>query len=83
MMGKKVYRIASLLADHGLDNKDLAKLVGVSETTVSKWCKNNSQPSIENMYKICKALKVSAKELVMDLKWPDGPSDAENLLKSK
>lgn len=79
----QVYRIASLLADHGLDNKDLAELIGVSETTVTKWCKHKAQPTKENMFKIAEALKVNMKDLIVSSEWPDGPSKADNLKKKK
>ncbi|MCH7411852.1 helix-turn-helix domain-containing protein [Belliella sp. R4-6] len=82
-MDKKIYRIASLLADHGLDNKDLAELIKVSDTTVTKWCKHHAQPSRDNIYKICKVLKVNPKDLVVTFKWPDGPSEAEIFLSEK
>ena len=79
----KVYRIAGVLADHGLENKDLAELLNVTPVTVSRWCKHQTQPTEENLYNIARVLKIDLKDLVHSTKWPEGPSEAEVFLKNK
>ena len=38
--------------------KKLAEILGVSETTVGKWCNKINLPTVDNISKISKALKV-------------------------
>ena len=57
-MAKKVYnRIKAILAESGQSSKELAEALKVSEQTVSRWCTNTRQPSIETLYEISKILK--------------------------
>jgi putative transcriptional regulator len=57
-MAKKVYnKIKAVLAEEGKSNKELADLLSVSEQTVSRWCTNTRQPSIETLYEIAKVLR--------------------------
>lgn len=58
-------RIKSVLADKNKNNKELAKHLGKTETTVSRWCTNDIQPSIETLYEISKFLKVDIRELLV------------------
>ena len=66
--GKRVYnRIKAYLALKQVKNKTLAEHLGITPTTVSKWCTNTSQPSIPELYEIAAFLKVK----VCDLLEPD------------
>lgn len=47
----------------GFSQDDIAVLVGVSRQAVSKWEKELSSPSTENMIKLAEILKVSVEEL--------------------
>ncbi len=58
-------RIKSVLADKNKNNKELAKHLGKTETTISRWCTNDIQPSIETLYEISKFLKVDIRELLV------------------
>ena len=74
----KIYRIGAVLADKGIDNKVLAKLMGVKAETVSRWVTNEIQPKPENLYKMAELTKTNLQEfLIPTVKWPDGPSEAE------
>lgn len=44
--------------------KWLAKQLGKDPTTVSKWCSNKMQPSLEMLSQIAKTLNVDTKELI-------------------
>ena len=57
-------RIKVMLAEKKRTNKWLAEQLGVNAATVSKWCTNSSQPSLEMLSKIAEALKVDYTELV-------------------
>lgn len=45
-------------------NKWLAEQLGKSDATISKWCTNRSQPSIETLVETAKVLNVDAKDLL-------------------
>lgn len=61
---KELNRIKAVLADKGRTNKWLASELGKDPATVSKWCTNTSQPTLETMLRIAKALDVDMNELV-------------------
>ena len=62
-------RIKAVLAEKGITNKKLAEDLEVEPQTVSRWCTNQSQPSIETLYEIAKVLKVDIRELLVSTKW--------------
>ena len=61
---KDLNRIKVMLAEKKRTNKWLAEQLGVNAATVSKWCTNSSQPSLDMLSKIAAALKVDYTELV-------------------
>lgn len=56
---KDLNRIKVMLAEKKKTNKWLASAVGVNAATVSKWCTNSSQPSLETLIKIAELLEVN------------------------
>ena len=68
-MAKKVInRIKIVLVEQGRTNKWLADKLGKNTTSVSKWCTNDMQPSLETLMKISEALKVDVRELIISTK---------------
>ena len=63
-MDKKLNRIKVVLADNGKTNKWLAEQLGKDPATVSKWCTNAAQPSLETLLQIAKCLDVEVKDLL-------------------
>lgn len=61
-------RIKALLAEHGKTNIWLAEHLGMSKTTVSKWCTNDSQPTVETLFSIAKILDVDVRLLLVSTK---------------
>ncbi len=61
-------RIKAVLAEKGKTNIWLADELGKNKTTVSKWCTNDVQPTIETLYTIAKALDVDVRELLVPSK---------------
>ena len=61
---KDLNRIKVMLAEKKRTNKWLAEQLGKDPATVSKWCTNSSQPSLDKLSKIAEALKVDYTELV-------------------
>lgn len=61
-------RIKAVLAEKSVSSKDLAKHLGKTESTVSRWCTNDVQPSVEVFYQIAQFLKVDIRELFVPTK---------------
>lgn len=61
---KNINRIKAVLADRGRTNKWLAEQLGCAPTTVSKWCTNAAQPTLETMMQIAHLLEVDMNDLV-------------------
>ncbi|QMU64196.1 MAG: helix-turn-helix domain-containing protein [Flavobacteriaceae bacterium] len=69
MTSKKNYnRIRVVLAEQDRTNKWLAEKVGKNRTTVSRWCTNDMQPSIETLAEIAEILDVDIRELLLPTK---------------
>lgn len=63
--GKEVRGIAALRKQAGLTQRQLADLVGVTESTIRNLENNrNGVEQIERIVKLCRALKCSAEELI-------------------
>ena len=63
-MDKDINRIKVVLAEKKTTNKWLAEQLGKDPATVSKWCTNSCQPTLETLMKIAKLLDVDLKDLV-------------------
>lgn len=57
-------RIKVMLAEKKKTSKWLAEQLGVNPATVSKWCTNASQPSLESLVKIAELLGVNYTDLL-------------------
>ncbi|MEM6361901.1 MAG: helix-turn-helix transcriptional regulator [Bacteroidota bacterium] len=62
----KYNRIKVVLAEKDRSSKWLAEQVSKDKSTVSRWCTNDMQPSIESLFLIAKVLEVSPKDLLND-----------------
>jgi len=58
-------RIKAVLAEKGVTNKELAEALGIAPQTVSRWCTNDMQPSIEKLFSIARHLKIDVRELLV------------------
>jgi putative transcriptional regulator len=58
-------RLKSVLAEKNKTSKELAAHLDKTESTVSRWCTNEVQPSIETLYDISKWLKMDIRELLV------------------
>jgi len=68
-MNKNVYnRIKAVLAEKQKTNNWLAETLDKNRSTVSKWCTNQMQPTIETLYQIADALDVDVRELLVGTK---------------
>lgn len=65
---KEMNRIKLTLVEKQKTNRWLAGQIGKSENTVSRWCSNKSQPSIETLCDIAAILQVDVKDLLCSTK---------------
>ncbi|MEL7145223.1 MAG: helix-turn-helix transcriptional regulator [Bacteroidota bacterium] len=66
MEKKKLNRIKAVLAEQDVTAVELAKALNKSNVSISRWCTNESQPSLESLFEIANYLQVSVKELLVD-----------------
>jgi transcriptional regulator with XRE-family HTH domain len=66
--GEILNRLKAVLAEQGKTSRWLAEQLGKSENTVSRWCANKVQPSIQQLNEIAQLLKVDIKDLLMSTK---------------
>lgn len=57
-------RIKAALADKQRSSKWLAEQIGKTEITISRWCSNTAQPSLEMLVKIASILNVDPRQLL-------------------
>ena len=72
-----VNRLKLVLVEQKKTSKWLSEELGVSPSTVSKWCTNSSQPDIETLSRISKLLNVGVEEL-FNKKFLESVSNRQN-----
>lgn len=60
----EINRLKVVLAEKKKKNVWLADRIGKNQTTISQWCTNQRQPSLETLIKIACVLEVDARELI-------------------
>ncbi|MDM1454885.1 helix-turn-helix transcriptional regulator [Myroides odoratimimus] len=60
----KINRLKVVLAEKNKTSKWLAEQLGKSDVTISRWCTNEVQPSMENLLQISILLNIDIKELL-------------------
>lgn len=70
MAKREINRIRVVLAEKGVTNKWLAEKMDKNPTTISRWCNNEMQPSIETMVIIASVMDVDIKDLFWPTKKP-------------
>ena len=65
-MNKDINRIKIILVEKKKTNRWLASKLGKDESTVSKWCTNTIQPSLEQLREIAIVLDTNVASLLCD-----------------
>jgi|LakMenE01Jun11ns_1017448.scaffolds.fasta_scaffold8835392_2 putative transcriptional regulator len=63
---RKLLRLDEVLKEKHIQQKDLAERLGVSKVSVSYWCNNQTNPSINTLLNIAKVLEVRVSELIYE-----------------
>ena len=61
-------RLKIVLVEKKRTGKWLAEVLKKNEATISRWCTNESQPSIETLFEIAKVLDIDVKNLLVNSK---------------
>lgn len=59
---KNINRIKVVLVEKKKTNKWLADQIGKDQATVSKWCTNTTQPTLETLVETARILEVDIRE---------------------
>lgn len=70
-----INRIKVVLVEKKKTNKWLAEQLGKDAATISKWCTNSAQPSLETLLEIAKVLEVDPRDLIV-------PIDSQKIMMS-
>ncbi len=70
---KDINRLKIVLAEQKKTNKWLAEQLGKDQATISKWCTNTAQPSLETLAAIADKLDVDIRDLLQPSKANKGP----------
>lgn len=65
---KDINRIKVVLVEKKRTSKWLSKQLGKDPATISKWCTNSSQPSLETLSRIAQILEIDIRELLISTK---------------
>ncbi len=66
-MAKKRFRmnvIREVLDQRGVSQAKLARMLDMSNNTLSAYCRNERQPSLETLFEIAKLLNVDVNDLI-------------------
>ena len=63
-----INRLKVVLVERNKTSKWLAEQLGKDPATISRWCSNRSQPSLDTLDKIAELLGVNRKDLINDSK---------------
>lgn len=66
MSKKAINRLKVVLAEKKLTSKWLAEKLGKNEATISRWCTNDVQPTLNTLDEISKLLNISISKLIND-----------------
>lgn len=64
MANKAINRLKVVLAEKNKTNKWLSEKLKNNETTVSRWCTNEVQPSMDKLVMIAELLEIDVRDLI-------------------
>jgi len=65
---KQIYKLKFVLVEQNKTGKWLDEALEKNEATISRWCTNEMQPSLETLVRIANALNVDVKDLLISTK---------------
>lgn len=61
---KEINRLKAVLIEQERTGKWLAENLGKDTATISRWCNNHAQPSVETFVRMAQLLDVDVRELI-------------------
>lgn len=61
---ERINRLKIVLVEQNRTGKWLAEQLSKNEATISRWCSNSAQPSLEMLIRIASILNVDPRELI-------------------
>lgn len=61
---KQINRLKVVLVEKNKSGKWLGEQLGKDPSTISRWCNNHAQPSVETFTRIAELLNVDVRELL-------------------
>lgn len=61
---EEINRLKVVLVEKKKTGKWLAEQLGKDPATVSRWCNNHAQPSVETFVRMAQLLKIDVRELI-------------------
>lgn len=61
---ERINRLKVVLVEQNRTGKWLAEQLDKNEATISRWCSNTAQPSLEMLVKIASILNIDPRELI-------------------
>lgn len=78
MSAKRLNRISIVLDEMECTQKTLAAYLEMDHNTISRWCRNVNQPSMEQLYSIADFFRIDNRRLLEPTHWDEtGPSPFE------
>lgn len=68
MENKNINRMKAVLAEQNVTSKWLCEQLQKAPATVSKWCTNTVQPSLDTLLQIANLLEVDVRDLIVSSK---------------
>jgi len=68
MTKRQINRLKIVLAEEARTNKWLAEQLDKNQATISRWCTNDMQPSLETLVEIARVLGVDVRDLIVSTK---------------
>lgn len=65
---RQINRLKVVLVEQKRTGKWLAEILDKNEATVSRWCTNESQPSLDTLLRIAEVLNVDIRDLLISSK---------------
>lgn len=65
---KEINRLKIVLVEQKRTGKWLAEALGKNDATISRWCTNETQPSLDTLLEIANVLNVDIRELLVSSK---------------
>ena len=65
---KQINRLKVVLVEQNKTGKWLAETLGKNEATISRWCTNEMQPSLETLVNFANVLNIDIKYLLVSIK---------------